>query len=74
MTTRNRRRTARHKSRAGKVMDKLGRISEDTQLGELVKLLRDKEAIVSAGQRQIPMPPKGRLSYPKKIGSGQYWG
>lgn len=74
MGNRNRRRTARHKARPGRVMDKLARDGQDMELGELVKLLRDTEARASAGQRQIPLPPKGRLSYPKHIGSGKFWG
>lgn len=73
-TRRNRRRTHQRKARLEKIMDKMGRERHDTELGELVKLLRDKEALVSAGARAIPMPPKGRLSYPKHIGSGEYWG
>lgn len=36
-------------------------------LPDLIELLRSKEALIAVGQRRIPLPPQGRLCYPKKF-------
>lgn len=42
--------------------------------GELIQLLRNKEALVNAGARVVPLPPQGRLQYPRQTSASQtYW-
>ncbi len=42
--------------------------------GELIELLRNKEALVNAGARTVPLPPQGRLKYPRQTAaSSTYW-
>jgi HK97 family phage major capsid protein len=51
-----------------------GTLVEPPQTGELIELLRNKEALVSAGARTVPLPPQGRLRYPKQTAaSTTYW-
>jgi HK97 family phage major capsid protein len=43
-------------------------------MGELIELLRNKEALVNAGARVVPLPPQGRLKYPRQTAaSTTYW-
>lgn len=51
-----------------------GAIVEPPQQGELIELLRNKEALVNAGARVVPLPPQGRLKYPRQtLASNTYW-
>lgn len=51
-----------------------GALVAPPEMGELIELLRNKEALVNAGARTIPLPPQGRLKYPKQTGpSTTYW-
>lgn len=44
------------------------------EMGELIELLRNKEALVNAGVRTVPLPPQGRLKYPRQTAaSNTYW-
>ena len=44
------------------------------EFGELIELLRNKEAVVGAGARTVPLPPQGRIKYPRQTGpSTAYW-
>lgn len=44
--------------------------------GELIDLLRNKDALVNAGARTIPLPPQGRMAFPRqtKASVGYYVG
>lgn len=51
-----------------------GAIVAPPEMGELIELLRNKEALVNAGARVVPLPPQGRLKYPKQTAaSTTYW-
>jgi len=51
-----------------------GFLVEPPQQGELIELLRNKEALVNAGARVVPLPPQGRLKYPRQtLASNTYW-
>lgn len=51
-----------------------GAIVEPPQQGELIELLRNKEALVNAGARTVPLPPQGRMKYPRQTAaSNTYW-
>lgn len=42
--------------------------------GELIELLRNNEALMQAGARDIGMPPNGRITYPRQTGGATaYW-
>lgn len=42
--------------------------------GEFIELQRNFEAFTRAGAREVPLPPQGRVSYPKQVGgSTAYW-
>lgn len=42
--------------------------------GELIELLRNKEALVNAGARVVPLPPQGRIKYPRQTSASlTYW-
>lgn len=44
------------------------------EMGELIELLRNKEALVNAGARVVPLPPQGRLKYPRQTSASlTYW-
>jgi len=44
------------------------------EMGELIELLRNKEALVNAGARVVPLPPQGRMKYPRQTAaSTTYW-
>jgi hypothetical protein len=42
--------------------------------GEMIDLMRPKEAFLQAGATTVPLPPNGRISYPRLTGtSTAYW-
>ena len=44
------------------------------EFGELIELLRNKEALINAGARTIPLPPQGRMKFPRQTApSLTYW-
>ena len=51
-----------------------GALVAPPEFGELIELLRNKEALVNAGARVVPLPPQGRLKYPRQTAaSTAYW-
>lgn len=51
-----------------------GALVAPPQQGELIELLRNKEALVNAGARVVPLPPQGRMVYPRQtLASTTYW-
>lgn len=51
-----------------------GALVAPQEQGELIELLRNKEALVNAGARTVPLPPQGRLKYPRQTSpSNTYW-
>lgn len=51
-----------------------GALVAPPEMGELIELLRNREALVNAGARVIPLPPQGRLKFPRQTGaSTTYW-
>jgi HK97 family phage major capsid protein len=51
-----------------------GALVAPPEMGELIELLRNKEALVNAGARTVPLPPQGRLKYPRQTSpSNTYW-
>ncbi len=51
-----------------------GAIVAPPEMGELIELLRNKEALVNAGARTVPLPPQGRMKYPRQTtASLTYW-
>lgn len=51
-----------------------GALVQPPEMGELIELLRNKEALIAAGARTVPLPPQGRLKYPRQTGaSTAYW-
>ena len=51
-----------------------GALVAPPEMGELIALLRNKEALVNAGARVVPLPPQGRAKYPRQTGaSTAYW-
>jgi HK97 family phage major capsid protein len=51
-----------------------GALVPPAEMGELIELLRNKEALVNAGARTVPLPPQGRMKYPKQTSSSlTYW-
>lgn len=44
------------------------------EFGELIELLRNKEALVNAGARVVPLPPQGRMKFPRQTSASlTYW-
>lgn len=42
--------------------------------GELIELVRPKEALMSAGATRVPLPPNGKITYPRQTGpTTMYW-
>ena len=42
--------------------------------GELIELIRPKEALLNAGATTVPLPPNGRIVYPRQTGpTTMYW-
>ncbi|MCC6425106.1 MAG: phage major capsid protein [Phycisphaerales bacterium] len=51
-----------------------GALVAPPEMGELIELLRNKEALVNAGARTVPLPPQGRMKYPRQTtASLTYW-
>ena len=51
-----------------------GALVAPPEMGELIELLRNKEALVNAGARVVPLPPQGRLKYPRQTAASlTYW-
>lgn len=51
-----------------------GSLVAPPEMGELIELLRNKEALVNAGARVVPLPPQGRMKYPRQTAaSNTYW-
>ena len=51
-----------------------GSLVAPAQQGELVELLRNKEALVNAGARVVPLPPQGRMKFPRQtMAATTYW-
>ena len=51
-----------------------GALVAPPEMGELIELLRSKEALISAGARTVPLPPQGRIKYPRQTSaSTTYW-
>lgn len=51
-----------------------GALVAPPEMGELIELLRNKEALVNAGARVVPLPPQGRMKYPRQTSaSTTYW-
>ena len=51
-----------------------GALVAPPEMGELIELLRNKEALVNAGARVVPLPPQGRLKYPRQTAaSNTFW-
>jgi HK97 family phage major capsid protein len=51
-----------------------GALVAPPEMGELIELLRNREALVNAGARVVPLPPQGRLKYPRQTAaSTTYW-
>jgi HK97 family phage major capsid protein len=51
-----------------------GALVAPPDMGELIELLRNKEALVNAGARVVPLPPQGRLKYPRQTAASlTYW-
>lgn len=43
-------------------------------MGELIELLRNNEVLMQAGARVLPLPPNGRIVYPRQTSAGTaYW-
>lgn len=69
----------RSKAYGQKAMSWLGELTGGAlvappEQGELIELLRNKEALVNAGARTVPLPPQGRMKYPRQTAaSNTYW-
>jgi HK97 family phage major capsid protein len=51
-----------------------GALVAPPEMGELIELLRNKEALVNAGARVVPLPPQGRLTFPRQTAASlTYW-
>lgn len=51
-----------------------GALVAPPEMGELIELLRNKEALVNAGARTVPLPPQGRIKYPRQTAASlTYW-
>lgn len=51
-----------------------GALVAPPEMGELIELLRNKEALVNAGARVVPLPPQGRMKYPRQTAASlTYW-
>jgi HK97 family phage major capsid protein len=51
-----------------------GALVAPPEQGELIELLRNKEALVNAGARVVPLPPQGRLKFPRQTAASlTYW-
>jgi HK97 family phage major capsid protein len=51
-----------------------GALVAPPEQGELIELLRNREACVNAGARVVPLPPQGRMRYPRQTAASlTYW-
>lgn len=51
-----------------------GALVAPPEQGELIELLRNKEALVNAGARTVPLPAQGRMQFPRQTSaSTAYW-
>lgn len=51
-----------------------GALVAPPEQGELIELLRNKEALVNAGARTVPLPPQGRIRFPRQTGASTvFW-
>ncbi len=51
-----------------------GALVAPPEMGELIELLRNKEALINAGARTVPLPPQGRMKYPRQTSaSNTFW-
>jgi HK97 family phage major capsid protein len=51
-----------------------GALVAPPEMGELIELLRNKEALVNAGARTVPLPPQGRLKFPRQTSASlTFW-
>lgn len=51
-----------------------GALVAPPEFGELIELLRNKEALINAGARTVPLPPQGRMKFPRQTAaSNTYW-
>jgi HK97 family phage major capsid protein len=51
-----------------------GSLVAPPEQGELIELLRNKEALVNAGARTVPLPPQGRMKYPRQTAASlTFW-
>lgn len=51
-----------------------GALVAPPEFGELIQLLRNKDALINAGCRVVPLPASGRLKYPRQTGATTgYW-
>lgn len=51
-----------------------GALVAPPMMGELIELLRNTEALMAAGARDIGMPPQGRITYPRQTSAAtHYW-
>lgn len=51
-----------------------GALVAPPEFGELITLLRNNEALVNAGARVVPLPPQGRIQYPRQTSASlTYW-
>ncbi len=51
-----------------------GALVAPPEFGEIIELLRAKEALVNAGARVVPLPPQGRIQFPRQTGASlTYW-
>lgn len=51
-----------------------GALVAPPEFGELIELLRAKEACVQAGARVVPLPPQGRMKFPRQTAASlSYW-
>jgi HK97 family phage major capsid protein len=51
-----------------------GALVAPPEFGEIIELLRAKEACVQAGARVVPLPPQGRMKFPRQTAASlHYW-
>jgi len=51
-----------------------GALVAPPEFGEIIELLRAKEACVQAGARVVPLPPQGRMKFPRQTAASlTYW-
>jgi HK97 family phage major capsid protein len=51
-----------------------GALVAPPEFGELIQLFRNKDALINAGARVVPLPPSGRLKYPRQTApTTGYW-